>query len=246
MKIGEFLERFVFTRKCASCGELLSYDERREAFCPECRMRWDVLKTKECRSCGRAMCECICMTKTISKAGALCHHKVVAYSQSESVVHNPVMLIKRNQNPRVTGFLASQMLAVLNADAELPTVSAESAVICFVPRSKRARLKHGVDQSEELARALSEQSGIPLAVALERVKGGKEQKKLGAAERVKNTKKLFAICVGAETEISGKTVILVDDVVTTGASMSACVPHLIRARASAVVCLSVASTPLSK
>ena len=246
MRISEFLERFVFTRKCAACGELLSYDERSEAFCPECRMRWDVLKTKECRACGRAMCECICMTKVLSGAGALCHHKVVAYSQNESAVHNTVMLLKRNKNPRVTGFLASQMLSVLSLDKDLPTLDAESAVICFVPRGKKAVKKHGVDQSMELASSLSAQSGIPLVFAIERVKGGKEQKTLSAAERVKNTKKLFAIRDGAEAEISGKTVILVDDVVTTGASMAACVPRLIRARATAVICLSVASTELSK
>ena len=106
MRIAEFLERFVFTRKCASCGELLSYDERAEAFCSECRMRWDVLKTKECRSCGRAMCECICMTKPLSKAGALCHHKVVAYSQSyksyKQILNlSPSFLTTSRTNPSV-------------------------------------------------------------------------------------------------------------------------------------------------
>lgn len=246
MKITEFFERFVFTRNCAACGELLSYDQRTEAFCEECLLRWNVIKTKECRGCGRSMCECICMPRALSKVGALCHHKVVAYSQAESVIHNPTMLLKRNKNPRVSGFLASQMLSVLNADEELPEISAQSSVICFVPRSNRAVLKHGVDQSEELARSLSQQSGIPLSCALERIKGGKEQKKLSAAERVKNTKRLFALREGLKAEISGKTVILVDDVVTTGASMAACVPHLIRARAATVICLSVASTPLSK
>ena len=246
MKLSEFLERFVFTRKCAACGELLSYEERADAFCPDCRLRWDVLKTKECKRCGRAMCECTCMTKALSSAGALCHHKVVAYSTTERVVHGTVMLLKRNKNPRVTGFLASQMHTVLTLDKELPPLDADTAVVSFVPRSRRAVLKHGVDQSEELARALSEASGIPFVSALRRVKGGKEQKKLSAAARVKNTKKLFALADGAESLVSGKAVILVDDVVTTGASMAACVPHLIRARAAFVVCVSVASTELSK
>ena len=246
MKIAEFLERFVFTRKCASCGELLSYEERLDAFCPDCRLRFDVLKTKECKSCGRAMCECICMPKVLSGAGALCHHKVVAYSHSDAVVHNTVMLLKRNKNPRVAGFLAHQMHSVLLSDKDLPPIDAESAVICFVPRSRRAVLEHGVDQSRELASALSEESGVPLVIAIERVRGGKEQKKLSASERVKNTKKLFCISDGTEADIAGKTVILVDDVVTTGASMAACVSRLIRARAGTVICLSVASTELSK
>ena len=246
MKISEFAERFIFTRKCAACGELLSYEERLLAFCPECRMRWDVLKTAECRGCGRAVCECICMTKALSASGALCHHKVIPYSLGESVAHNTVMLLKRNKNPRVTNFLASQMLSVILADSELPRCDAESAVICFVPRSRRAVIKNGVDQSAELASALSALSKIPCVLAFERAKSGKEQKKLSAAERVKNTKKLFSLSEGAEQKVVGKVVILVDDVVTTGASMASCVPHLIRARAASVICLSVASTPLAK
>jgi ComF family protein len=135
------------------------------------------------------------------------------------------------------------MLSVLNADEELPEISAQSSVICFVPRSSRAVLKHGVDQSEELARSLSQQSGIPLSCALERIKGGKEQKKLSAAERVKNTKRLFALREGRETEISGKTVILVDDVVTTGASLCAAALALREAGVKELLCVALAQTP---
>lgn len=245
MRAREFFERFILTRKCPACGILLSYDERAEAFCPECRMRWDVLKTKECKICGRAMCECICMTKTLSDSGALCHHKLVAYT-ADSVVHNTVSFIKRNENERISGFLAEQMYLVLRADTELPTIDESSAIITFVPRGARSVLKYGVDQSRELAMALSRVSGIPFAQTVRRVKGGKEQKNLTAAERKKNVKKLFAPHEDTEASVGGRTVILVDDVVTTGASMSAAVHHLIRARVGAVICLSVASTPENK
>ena len=115
MTLTEFFERFIFTRKCASCAVLLPYERKDEAFCPECRMRWDVLKTKECKICGRAFCECICMTKALSSAGALGHHKVLGYSIAEGAVHNTVMLLKRNKNPRVTSFLARQLYSVLCA-----------------------------------------------------------------------------------------------------------------------------------
>ena len=246
MRAREFFERFILTRKCPVCGELLSYDDRKEAFCAECRMRWDVLKTRECKRCGRAMCECICMTKALSDSGALCHHKLVAYSATDSVVHNTVSFIKRNENERISSFLAEQMYLVLCADKDLTPLDAESFVITFVPRGRRAVLKYGVDQSRELALALSKISGIPFVETTKRLRGGKEQKKLTAAERRKNVKKLFAAAEDIEASVGGKTVILIDDVVTTGASMSAAVYHLIRARASAVICLSVASTPENK
>ena len=246
MTLAEFFERFVFTRKCASCSTLLPYERKDEAFCGECRMRWDVLKTKECKLCGRAFCECVCMTKPLANAGALCHHKVVGYSLSEGAVHNTVMFLKRNKNPRVTAFLAGQLHSVLLADKELPPLNAGSAVITFVPRSRSTVTRYGVDQSEELARALAGISKIPFTSALTRVRGGREQKKLTASERLKNTKKLFCPSENIDELVGGKTVILVDDVVTTGASMAACVHHLIRARAGAVICLSVASTPRDK
>ena len=246
MRVSEFFERFILTRKCPACAKLLSYDERTEAFCPECRLRWDVLKTRECKHCGRAMCECICMTKTLSDSGALCHHKLVAYSLSEGVVHNTVMFLKQNENERITSFLARQMHLMLLADKELPRIDSSSALVSFVPRGARSVLKYGVDQSEELAKSLSRVSGIDFARTTLRIKGGKEQKKLTAAERKKNARKLYAPCEDIEELVSGKVVLLVDDVVTTGASMAACVSLLIRARASAVICVSVASTEQNK
>ncbi|MBO5683157.1 MAG: ComF family protein [Clostridia bacterium] len=245
MRAREFFERFILTRKCPACGELISYENRKEAFCSECRARWDVLKTRECNICGRAMCECICMTKTLSDSGALCHHKLVAYTR-DSVVHNTVSFIKRNENERISGFLAEQMYLVLRADKDLPPLDADSFVITFVPRGRRAVLKYGVDQSRELALALSRISNIPFAETTNRLRGGKEQKKLTAAQRRKNVQKLFVPCEDIDASVGGKTVILIDDVVTTGASMSAAVHHLIRARAGAVICLSVASTPDNK
>ena len=246
MKLREILDRFVFTRKCPSCGALLDYERRNEAFCSDCKLKWNVLKTRECKRCGRSMCECICMTSTLSKAGALCHHKIVKYSSDIPVIHNTMMFIKRNNNPRISGFLAEQIRSVLAADKDLPCLDADRAIITYVPRGERAVIKYGVDQSENIAGSLSEIMSLPFVRSLERVKGGKEQKKLNATQRAKNAKKLFRLCDGVSDGIDGKHVILIDDIVTTGASMAACVALLIKAGARAVICVSVASTENSK
>lgn len=246
MRFAEFLERFVYTRKCAICNELLPYERKGEAFCYDCAIRWSVAKTKECSRCGRSFCECVCMAKPITDSGALCHHKLVAYSSGEPVVHNPIMFIKRNKNPRVAAFFASQLWSVLLSDKDLPELSAKEAVICVVPRGKRAVLEYGFDQSELVATELSRRSGIELVRAIMRRRGGKVQKRLNVSERVKNAKKLFEVNPSLMERIRGKNVILVDDVVTSGASMAACVKLLLRNRARTVVCLSIASTELKK
>ncbi|MBE6597483.1 MAG: ComF family protein [Ruminococcaceae bacterium] len=245
MRITEFLDRFVFTRKCVACSELLSYDMRREAFCDKCRAQWEKAKTEECARCGMAVCECSCMTKTLSESGAICHKKAVFYSSYKPIQHNLIMFLKHNSTPRVAGFVAGQLAHILKSDAELPQISSEDTVVTFVPRSRSAILKYGHDQSEMLAKELAERCELPFEVLLERKKGGKVQKKLNAKERAKNARKLYSLSVRDEN-VKGRTVVLVDDIVTTGASMAACVSPLVKAGARYVVCLSVATTELRK
>ncbi len=246
MKFSDIFDRFVFVGKCPSCREMLPYERRAEAFCEDCRPRWDKAKAEECSVCGRAVCECICMTATLSHSGALCHHKAVKYSSNTPIVHNTLMFIKRNKNPRVAGFLASQLLSVIKADGELPMLTPENTLVTFVPRGKRAVLKHGFDQAELIARAFADRSGFEFQRTIRRRRGGGEQKRLSAKDRSKNVKRLFEADEENIDRVRDRYVILVDDIVTTGASMAACVSILIRARAGAVICLSVATTEKEK
>lgn len=246
MTAAEFFGRYFSTRKCACCGELLRYELKDKAFCPSCEKKWEIAKRQECRKCGRAVCECICMTRILANSGALCHHKAVRYSASSAVAHNTVIFIKANKNIRVSSYLASELAGVLRADKDLPTLNAENTLVTFVPRGRRGVVKYGVDQSEILSRELAKAIGLPHLACLTRVRSGKEQKKLNASERAKNVKKLYAPIESIERDVGGKNVILIDDVVTTGASMAACASYLIRAGARKVIALSVASTEENK
>lgn len=151
------------------------------------------------------------------------------------------MFLKRNKNPRTAGFLAAQMLSVLSADKELPTMEPENTIITFVPRSRNAVLRYGFDQARLLAEALSERTGIACEETVRRRRNGREQKKLNAAQRKRNVKHLFEPIANIDEAVSGKNIILIDDIVTTGASMAACVSYLVRARAGKIICLSVAA-----
>ena len=243
MKFGEFLGRFVYTRKCPSCNELIPYELSHEAFCNECRAKWDKEKVRECDVCGRVMCECSCMTRTLAQSGALCHKKIVNYSSKVAVVHNTLIFIKKNNNTRVSRFLAVQLSSVLSADEDISEMISSDCVVCYVPRSRSAVLKYGHDQSQLLAQALSEELGCTFIPALRRSKrSSRAQKKLSADKRAKNVRNMFETEPELSAEIKGKRVVLVDDIVTTGASMGACARVLIRAGAVAVICASVAST----
>ena len=247
MKLSDFLGRFVYTRKCAACSELMSYDRDAEAFCAECRAKWEMAKVEECKRCGKAVCECVCMARALEASGALCHHKLVKYSLKSPVVHHTIMYIKKNKNHRVTDFLASQLCAVLLADEDLPKLDAENCVVAYVPRSRSAVIEYGHDQSELLAKAIANKMGVYFAPALKRKRRwAVAQKKLNAKQRAQNVKKMFELDSNCKNLIDQKIVLLVDDIVTTGASMGVCASVLIRSGVRLVICLSVAYTPSGK
>ncbi len=108
-------------------------------------------------------------------------------------------------------------------------------VICHVPLHDKRRKSRGFDQAEELAKWLSELTGKPFVRALKRVRHTPTQTKLSAAQRKKNVAGAFeSLC-----PISGRAV-LVDDVLTTGATAAECAGVLLESGAQSVVILTFA------
>ena len=194
-----------------------------------------------------AICECDCMTQTLKKSGALCHHKIVKYSAKNPIVHGTLMFIKKNKNPRVSEFLAAELCSVLSADDDLREILDDEVIVTYVPRSRAAVVKYGHDQSELLSAYLADKLGARALPLLRRKrKRTIAQKKLDAKSREKNAKNTYDTVEKHRALIDGKTILLVDDIVTTGSSMAACVSKLIKAGARFVVCASVATTEVSK
>lgn len=112
---------------------------------------------------------------------------------------------------------------------------------CLVPvplHSARKR-DRGFNQSEVLALEMSEATNLPvLKELLKRTKNTKDQTKLTPEERIENVKGAFALKIPAE--IKGKSVILVDDVMTTGATLGECASVLLEAGAERVIGATVA------
>ena len=242
MRFHDFLERYVYVRVCPGCGELLSYSRAREAFCMDCRRKWDQALTENCPQCFRAISECNCLPKSLSAAGALCLRKLFHYStKRQKEPQNRILYsLKHAPNRRLAGFLALEILPMLKEELSALGVESPSdeALIVHIPRGRASRNKYGCDQSEMICRSLSELSGIPHLPILRRKIGGKEQKKLSKAERQKNLKGLFWI--KDPTPLRGRVVILLDDVVTTGASMAAGVSVLKKNGAQVILCFCVA------
>jgi ComF family protein len=111
-------------------------------------------------------------------------------------------------------------------------------LIVPMPLHWRKRLERGFNQSELLARFVAKRTGIPFAKSLRRRKPTDPQAGLTRAQRRTNVAGAFE--VKRRQEVQGRHVLLIDDVLTTGATASACSAVLKRAGAKRVTVLTLA------
>jgi ComF family protein len=120
----------------------------------------------------------------------------------------------------------------------LASVSLPADLVSWPPTARASIKERGFDPAQELARSLSRSLGLPLYHGLKRLREGEKQASLGREERFLNTRGAFT---ASPKGLHGRSVLLVDDVITTGATLSACAAALKEAGASSVVCALLAS-----
>jgi len=153
----------------------------------------------------------------------------------DGVVRDLVHGLKYNDRTDLAPMMAGWMLrasdgSVAACDAILP-----------VPLHRTRLFLRKYNQAAELARHLARLSGKPLLPAtLLRVKRTVQQVGLGAKAREDNVRGAFAIAAGHENEVFGRRIVLVDDVYTTGATVTAATRTLKRAGAADVTVLTFA------
>ena len=128
---------------------------------------------------------------------------------------------------------AAEVLARGLAEKLVLTDVPLNAVITSVPMPVMRRRERGIDHGWAIAKALSERTGYPAKPLLKRkVRNAKTQRGLSAEERLRNMRDAFVSLEGIP-----QTVILVDDVLTTGATVTACAECLRAAGCRRVIVL---------
>lgn len=239
----ELLKRLVFVHKCVGCGTILIEGDFDKAFCKDCIEKYLSSKMSICPECAEEVKACGCMPKFMKKDGVPSFRKLFFYDKNKrsEPQNRLVYFLKGNRSTRVAREVAKELSELLFEELIKFEIPRSEAIITFVPRSRSAVAMYGFDQSEVVGRELSKICEIEFSAALKRKRGGKPQKSLTAGERRKNIQKLLYANPKTADALRGKTVILVDDVVTTGASMSACVHILKEQGAKRILCLALSS-----
>lgn len=130
------------------------------------------------------------------------------------------------------------------AAAAREALAAADLVVC-VPMHRLKLWQRRFNQAALIARPVAASAGLPCRVdALRKVRAGRPQVGLSAAERRANVHRAFTVDPAAAPAVYGRRVVLIDDVLTTGATAGACAGELQRHGAAAVHVAVYALAPL--
>lgn len=157
---------------------------------------------------------------------------IVLYSY-ENQVRDSIIRFKFHGEKRYAVFYAEQLAKLIAKQSHLPALDFVTAV----PISRERKQKRGYNQSELIARKVAVLLSVPFEDCLEKIRDNREQHLLPRLERVKNVKGVYR-ADGKKT--AGKSILLIDDIVTTGSTLSECTSALLKGGAQMVICAAVA------
>ena len=196
---------------CLNCGE--ASDGR--LLCGECRLRLDAMRIREpiCPRCGAedpygGPCACRAMPE-----GAVRMRSVWRYA------HIAKRLVGQMKFSAVSD--AASVLADGLAEAAASMHLPPDTVVTSVATTRGRKRMRGIDHGMMLAKMTAERTGLPYRSLLIRKPGGRPQRGLNRERRLVNLEGRFTAAVEP-----GRPVLLVDDVLTTGATADVCVRAL--------------------
>lgn len=225
----------VFPRNCLLCGRDLTLGEGLY-ICPECHGSIVLEFGERCPRCGAFLGPYAYAVRDCS----ICRGKRLAFRRAAAVglYSGPLREIILRLKYRRLEYLAEPLASMLYGVARKAGL-AEQDLLTSVPLHWGRRLRRGFDQADLLSQRLNRFLQIPLSERnLRRIRATASQTGLSESKRRENVRGAFK--VRRPDEVKGKRVLLVDDVMTTGATASECARTLLSAGAKEVSVLVVA------
>ena len=204
----------LFPAKCPFCQSIL--DEPRAILCPDCQTTLPWLLGREGETGVDFAAGCV---------------SPLAYRDRVSAA------VRRFKFSRVRSYGAP--FGTLMAQCVQDHLPEPVDALTWAPLSRKRMRERGFDQSELLARAVGEGLSLPVLPTLEKVRHTGPQSDLTEAS-ARRANALGAYRLRPEADVRGKRLLLVDDVVTSGATLSECTRVLLEGGAEKVWCVTLA------
>lgn len=222
------LSKALFPNRCSVCGEVIELDSD---ICINCR-ELPLIKAPLCEYCGASKNDCVCRK-----------HKnefkqiVAPYYYTDSLVM-AIHRFKNNDMPFLAKRLGTDMAeCVIENYCDIVF-----DMITYVPLRSFHERKRGYNQSELLAEVLSDRINVNVYNLLIKVRYTGVQHHKKAVRRAADIFGSYDVAEEYKTQLNGKTILLIDDVKTTGSTLNECAKMLKIYGAKAVYCAAVAIT----
>ncbi len=235
-RLGDAVDALACPRICPICEA----DADFSAFCPPCRAELLGAGGSACPRCAllvgphglidRGCSEC--------RGRSLGFDAAVALGPYQGPIRDLCLRLKHERNAWLARWVAE-----LVAEARRPALQAEIAADAWVvpvPLHWTKRFTRGYNQAEALACGIGRSFRLPVRSPLRRTVATKALALIGRTERAKIMKNVFAIRRRYQSRLAGRTILLVDDILTSGATARAASRTLKRAGAARVVVVVVA------
>ncbi len=225
----KYLLRLFLSHRCFVCGTELSMHETGHC-CETCAALLETSKNREtkCEKCGRPLnymynnpvCTS-CQKFSYAFDGAASAFSYNGYGK------DMVLRFK---------FGKQSFLAPIMAEYMLPLLSGHTFdAIVYPPINRKRFYKRGFNQAELLGEQIAELTGMPLyRNALRKIRQTEIQSRLKGKDRFRNVSGAYMVNRKFQGKLEGKKLLLVDDVLTTGATMSECAKMLKKCGAASV------------
>ncbi|MBR6676561.1 MAG: ComF family protein [Clostridia bacterium] len=243
-----YVIRLLFPPKCVICNNMLLKENE---LCETCLPLWESARRAKCPVCHKTARACICRTfhmtdtdsvgdRSISALGF--YKKFGSDDPVDRLVLRLVTAVKTREEKSAIRFCARELSHEILKTFILDGRSTADWRITFPPRSKKRVRKYGFDHGKELCKYISKYTGIRYQQTLTN-SAVLSQKHLNSLERKKNADSSYRI--RKKTKIEGNYIV-VDDIVTTGATINAVASALKSAGAGSVYPVCIAKTKKKK
>lgn len=221
-KISRIILDLFYPNRCPCCKSFIAWNE---LVCTECISELDNMEDENfCGKCGRNPCIC-------NREDVIFYDEAYIYKPYLDKSKNGILSMKNAENKNYgeySGEKLAEMLDDVDADMIIP-----------VPMAKRKKRSRGYNQAEIIARKISAVKNIPLRNDILSMRYSRTEQHTRSERERKLIRNYLDI---SDTELTGMTVILCDDIITTGSTFNACAELLKKNGAERIIIASAAGT----